>query len=214
MVNLEPWVVGLIVFGGTDVEVDEGLTIESAFQCGFSKEQCIAAWEKVGAVPFSRICLQDKKVRRSIGDGAEDQQSEVIQTQSCNDIATHALSMSGYNGNVLKGMIIPIKATEVITVPHTQERIDLLAQAKKHGQIFTATGGGHLTSNDMFKSIELKTRMVVKAELIRAKKVSERLERNESNGRLILEAKGSDPSKLTVADLTILFTWHQHQKVA
>ena len=43
----------------------------------------------------------------------------------------------------------------------------------------------------MFKSIELRTRMVVKAELIRAKKVSERLERNESNGRLILEAKGS-----------------------
>jgi hypothetical protein len=31
---------------------------------------------------------------------------------------------------------------------------------------------------------------------------------------LILEAKGSDPSKLTVADLTILLTWHQHQKVA
>ena len=66
----------------------------------------------------------------------------------------------------------------------------------------------------MFKSIELKTRMVVKAELIQAKKVSERLERNESNGRLILEAKGSDPLKLTVADLTVLLTWHQHQKVA
>jgi hypothetical protein len=66
----------------------------------------------------------------------------------------------------------------------------------------------------MFKSIELKTRMVVKAELIQAKKVSERLERNESNGRLILKAKGSDPLKLTVADLTVLLTWHQHQKVA
>ena len=66
----------------------------------------------------------------------------------------------------------------------------------------------------MFKSIELKTRMVVKAELIQATKVSEWLERNESNGRLILKAKGSNPLKLTVADLTVLLTWHQHQKVA
>ncbi len=37
VVNLAPWVVGLIVFGGTDVEVDKGPTIESAFQCRFSK---------------------------------------------------------------------------------------------------------------------------------------------------------------------------------
>ncbi len=56
--------------------------------------------------------------------------------------------------------------------------------------------------------------MVVKAELIRAKKVSERLDKNELNGRLILKAKGSNLLKLTVADLTILLTWHQHQKVA
>ncbi len=214
VVNLAPWVVGLIVFGGTDVEVDEGPTIESAFQRGFLKEQCIAVWEKVGAVPLSRKCLQDTKVRRLIGDGDECQQSEVLQTQSVNDIATHALSMSGYDGNVLKGTIIPIKATEVITVPHTQEQIDLLAQAKKHGQIFTATGGDHLTSNNMFKSIELKARMVAKAELIRAKKISERLEKNELNGRLILEAKSSNPLKLTVADLTIVLTWHQHQKIS
>jgi hypothetical protein len=78
--------------------------------------------------------------------------------------------MSGYTDNALKGTIISIKATDVITMPHTQERIDLLAQPKKHGQIFAATGGDHLTLNDMFNSIELKTRMVVKAELIRAKK--------------------------------------------
>jgi hypothetical protein len=31
---------------------------------------------------------------------------------------------------VLKGKIIPIKATEVITVTHTQERIDFLAQGE------------------------------------------------------------------------------------
>ena len=37
-----PWVVGLIVFGGTDVEVDEGPTIESAFQRGLgTMHRCV-----------------------------------------------------------------------------------------------------------------------------------------------------------------------------
>jgi hypothetical protein len=66
----------------------------------------------------------------------------------------------------------------------------------------------------MFKSIELKQRMVVKEELLRAKKTSERFERNESNGRLVLDAKGSDPANLTAADLAVLLSWHQHKKVA
>ena len=83
---MAPWVVGLIVFGGTDAEVVDGPTIQSAFQHGFSREQCIAAWEKVGAVLLSRRCLQNSKVQRSIGDGTEDQQLEVIQTQSVNDM--------------------------------------------------------------------------------------------------------------------------------
>jgi hypothetical protein len=141
-VNLAPWVVGLIVFGGTDAEVVDGPTIQSAFQHGFLREQCIAAWEKVGAVPLSRRCLQNSKVQRSIGDGTEDQQLEVIQTQSVNDKATHALSMSGYDGNALKGTIIRIQATEVITVPHTQARIDLLAHAKKAWTNLHSNRGG------------------------------------------------------------------------
>ena len=46
-------------------------------------------------------------------------------------LRTHInLVRTQYNGNVLKGKIIPIKATEVITVTHTQERIDLLAQGE------------------------------------------------------------------------------------
>ena len=176
VVNLVPWVVGLIAFGGTDTKVVDGPTLQSAFQHGFLREQCIAVWEKVGAVPLSRRCLQNSKVQRSIGDGTENQQLEVIQTQSVNEIATHALSMSGYDGDALKGTINPIQATEMITMLHTQAHFDLLANAKKHGQIFTATGGDHLLSNDMFKSIELKQRMVVKEELQWMKKTSKQFE--------------------------------------
>jgi hypothetical protein len=103
VVNLAPWVVGLIVFGGTDAKVVDGPTIQSAFQHGFSREQSIAAWKKVRAVLLDRACLQNSKVQRSFGDGTEEQQLEIVQTQSVNDIATHALRMNGYDGNALRG---------------------------------------------------------------------------------------------------------------
>ena len=65
--SLALWLVGLIVFGGQDP--DTGLIVESAFQRGFSHAHNINAWAKVGAVPLSRSCLQNPKVRHAIGDG-------------------------------------------------------------------------------------------------------------------------------------------------
>jgi len=73
--SLSPWIVGLNVFGGEDPET--GLIVGSAFQRGFSHEQNVKAWEKVGAVPLSRRCLSSPKVRRSIGDGTDNQQALV-----------------------------------------------------------------------------------------------------------------------------------------
>jgi hypothetical protein len=73
--SLAPWMIGLVVFGGEDPET--GLIVGSAFLKGFSTLHNIKAWEKVGAVPLSRKCLQSPKVRRSIGDGDDDQQALV-----------------------------------------------------------------------------------------------------------------------------------------
>ena len=51
-----------------------------------------------------------------------------------------------------------------VTLPHTLERQELLSNAKGHGAVFPATGGGHLTSDDFFKSMEVpKRRQEVKA---------------------------------------------------
>ena len=72
---MSPWIVGLVVFGGSDPETE--LIVRSAFQEGFNHAQNIRAWEKVGAVPLSRKCLESKKVRRSIGDGDDEQQALV-----------------------------------------------------------------------------------------------------------------------------------------
>jgi hypothetical protein len=73
-----------------------------------------------------------------------------------NIIACNTLLMEGYNGDVMQFMLKPIKCTTVVTAPHTQDWIELLSQAKAHGNIFATTGGIHLTANGIFKGIVLK----------------------------------------------------------
>ena len=58
--------------------------------------------------------------------------------------------------DIMKLKLKPAASTSVVTIAHSQDRIELLSQAKSHGNIYAATGGDHLTSNDMFKSIALK----------------------------------------------------------
>jgi hypothetical protein len=210
--SLSPWIVGLVVFGGCDPETE--LIVRSAFQEGFNHAQNIRAWEKVGAVPLSRKCLESKKVRRSIGDGDDEQQALVHLIQEHNTLACTALTLAGYNGDHMKLTAKPAASTKVITNPHTQEWIELLSEAKKHGQIFAATGGDHLTSNDMFKAIELKRRKILRERLAKEKTLRQRQERTEWNAWAILEKTANDPTKLTASDLTILLTWHQQPKVA
>ena len=104
--SLSPWIVGLVVFGGKDPET--GLIVVSAFQRRFSHEQNVKAWEKVGAVPLSRRCLSSPKVRRSIGDGTDNQQALVYLIVEHNTIACNALTLEGFNGDVMKVMLKPV----------------------------------------------------------------------------------------------------------
>ncbi len=50
-VSLQPWIVGLIVFGGTDPVTGFEL-IDCAFKAAFSKKACLNAWAKLGAAPL------------------------------------------------------------------------------------------------------------------------------------------------------------------
>lgn len=93
--SLAPWQVGSIVFGGVDPETN--IIVKSAFQKGFLREGCRHAWEKVGAVPLTRVCLLNKKVRRSLGDGSDDYQQLILNNQDANNVVTHALTAGGYN---------------------------------------------------------------------------------------------------------------------
>ena len=90
--SLQPWIVGLVVFGGTD-PVTKINVEKNAFQDGFSVVACLAAWQKVGAAPLTRKCLEDKQVRRTIGD-AEDEMNELMRAMNAtNEWATYTLTM-------------------------------------------------------------------------------------------------------------------------
>ena len=88
---LQPWLVGLIVFGGTDEETGFGIT-KCTFLAGFSKEACLSVWEKVGAAPCTRKCLSDPKVSKSLGDRDDEYYNSI---QVANGHAVHALNKMG-----------------------------------------------------------------------------------------------------------------------
>ena len=103
----------LLVFGGEDP--DTKLELPSAFEVGFSHEACKASWTKVGAAPLTRACLNDPKVRKSIGDG-DDKYAQLLRTiQEANDYAVFALSEAGYDGSALQALLKAVPEAQTMT---------------------------------------------------------------------------------------------------
>jgi hypothetical protein len=78
--------------------------------------------------------------------------------QSSNDLSIHFLNENGFDGSAFKVQIKEKTEPRRITVPHGQERIDAISKASTHGKLFHATGGTHLTSDDIFIATEKKVR--------------------------------------------------------
>jgi hypothetical protein len=72
--------------------------------------------------------------------------------------------------------------------------------------IFAATGGVHLTLNDIFIGIVLKQRKILREKLAKEKTLRQRQERTELNTLAILEAAGGNATKIKAIDLTILLS--------
>ena len=74
-----------------------------------------------------------------------------------------------------------------IIVPHTKENIEVLTEASSHGQIFFATGGTHVTADDLFCAAEVP----VWYEKIKVTEVGKKecaqLEKVAKEGKAVLE---------------------------
>ena len=100
-------------------------------------------------------CLSDKQVRRTIGD-ADDETNLVMQElNNANAAVALTLSMRSYRGDLISARCIEETLVRPITEAHSLEQLELLANDSTHGAKFFATGGGHATSDDFFKSVKI-----------------------------------------------------------
>ncbi len=127
-----------------------------AFQKGFARSRCLAAWKKVGAATpegVTRACLDDVQVLKSLGDGDNIDQLH-WSIQAANDIAIHALTQGGYDAQWLRATLVKVEEERPITQPNMLERQQALAEVHSHSGRFHVTGGMHITANDFFISQE------------------------------------------------------------
>ena len=67
--------------------------------------------------------------------------------QDANDLAVFQLHQRGFYGSMISARIEKVPERAPITVKHSQARVEELEKSKTYGDKFTATGGGHVTSN-------------------------------------------------------------------
>ena len=104
-----------------------------------------------------------------------------------NYLSKFNLNVDGYQGRLLKVQCEKAADLLYITVPHTKERMELLAKASSYGQKFFATGGTHVTVDDFFCASEfpiweanIKVMDIRSTEFAQLEKVSE-------DGKALLE---------------------------
>ncbi len=102
--SIQPWLVGLLVFGGQDPA--SGFHVaDSAFDAGFNMDQNLKSWAKVGAAPVTRKCLESNQVCREFGDGDGEHDQVMLHIQSQNDMCTYFLTQRGFDGDQLKAKV-------------------------------------------------------------------------------------------------------------
>ena len=111
LVSLQPWIVGIVVFGGKYPATGyEGKGI--SFEAGVLWGQFLKAWVKLGAAQLTLKCLIDKKVFSQIVDADDEVNILMRKLQEENDLSTYLLSQSGYYGNILKAKAEFLKKEE------------------------------------------------------------------------------------------------------
>ncbi len=164
-----------------------------AFQAGFLRERCVDAWAKIGAATSTgeimRACLSDKQVMQEVGDIDSDDDKDCLcwKVKTANTHAVDALVRTGYDGELLCATLKQKREEErPITQPRMKERQELLSRAKNAGQRHMATGGCHLTHDDMLISTEMASRSKDAGEIEKEKKLRLGQQAAEESARAIL----------------------------
>jgi len=205
----------LLVFGGYDYITK--CRLENAFERAFSQERNLACWKKCGAVPLTRFPLQSLQVRHEL---TYEGTTESKQTEQLKDLAAlnhfhcDVLSTNGYYGGSLRKEAPKMKKKlPAVTLPQTKERIKAIRNAKASGQLFHATGGQHLNSDDFFQARALIEREESVSKFEKKKKNMLLLLDLDKEARSLLARKGpftletSQGRAYSKADIKLLCKW-------
>ena len=170
----------LLVFGGKCSKT--GVELEDAFNWAFSIGNNLSCWKKCGAVPLTRLPLKDKSLRREIAvgdaavieEGNEEPEVQLLKEQDAlNLFYCDLLSSHGFDGAKMRKKA-PTRSKYVkVTQPHSVARITAIKTAKTAGQMFFATGGRHLNSDEFFQAQESKNRDTKIQQMEKAKRERE-----------------------------------------
>ena len=133
--------------------------------------------------------------------------------QAANDRAIHALKQAGYAAEYLQATLQQgdEESDRPITQPNTLARQQALANARGHGGRFHVTGGMHVTSDDVFISMEMSVRNEERGKVEKDRKIRQQLQATVEKALALLE-QGKPVNSLSVADLDVLLVWHQAPK--
>jgi hypothetical protein len=201
----------MLVFGGVCSATK--VVLADAFSEAFSVERNLSCWRKCGAVPLTRLPLRSNEVRREVPVGvaalrvAEEEEDPQIanlrKLEALNAFYCDVLSSAGFDGSQLKRKA-PTRETYVaVTQPHSKDRIEAIKKAKTAGQMFYATGGRHLNSDEFFCAQEGTERDVAVAAMEKQKKERKEYCAKQLEAIKIIRSKG-ELTSLTEKKFTIM----------
>jgi hypothetical protein len=208
---------GMIVYGG--ICPVSGVECRNALKEKFCVSSNLLAWAAVGAVPFTKKCLENPKVRHDRTDERGPNFDVYQDIQSQNDYAVVQLNAMGYQGDVLRAQFLVDKvrarsavSLRTVTVAHSREKQFALTAANTAGKKFHATGGGsHITTDDMWITMERTWRDGLVEEKEKEKKCRLKGNRRRDAALLVLDRLDNQLSgnvdALKGNELTTLLKW-------
>lgn len=209
----------LLVFGGECPRT--GVQLIDAFDKAFRVVMNLSVWKKCGSVPLTRAPVFDKGVRTEVAVGlaatrgdmsfADSDADALKRLEAANHFYSDFLTAEGYDGKHLR-KDAPKRTTYVaVTVPQSKQRIQAIKRAKTAGQMFFATGGQHLNSDEFFRATELKERAAAIKAMEEKKLHRKVLLQQQKNVVALIKKKGeltsSNFKDFVVKEVTLLLKW-------
>jgi hypothetical protein len=141
----------------------------------------------------------------------DEQVTQLRRIEGMNCFYCDVLDANGFDGSVLL-LKAPVRETYVaVTEPHSKARVKAIMKAKTAGQMFFATGGRHVNSNEFFQARELASREAEIKVMEDEKKARSKYCQEQFAAVKLIKAKGDlnwqSHKRFTNDDMKLLLKW-------